>query len=1024
MLRYTLRDLVRNPRRSLASVLGVALAVGLFSGIVFFVDSSAASMTQRAIAPVTIDMQAGLSQPLASALSLTETIDAAGALATGQVATITLAVTNNAGQPATGVVVTDQPPAPLVYIPASTRLDGVAIPAGDQPNPLADGLLLGPVPAHGTRTVTYQARASAPVAGPHALAWRGTALSQQDPVPAAANAAAALTWPELQARVAAVRGVRTAELLASADLPAASLASGQRKLSEPLRLLAFDPVYLNNHPMVRLSGGQYSAGLALVSPATAVALGIQPGSSLSLFLPGRPQPLQMTAGGIADFSAANALFTSRNPETEGEFAQVPNVLVVSPDLFLSQVLPALRADAATASPVLKSPPYLEVDVGIDRARLVTDPALALTTTQGLKRTLERLAPGQVRVTDNLSRALSSARSDVVLAKALFLFLGLPGVLLAGYLSRYAGSLLAQAQRRERATLRARGVQSGHLLRVLTYNTIAVSLVGSLLGLGLGAAALLGIFGSNSIAAAPAQSLALSAGLSLAAGLLTTALAIYLPGRRSLARETGEERREMEAPAARPAWLRIRLDLILLAAAAIVAGITYLAGGFKPTGSEGQAVSLSFYALLTPLLAWLGGTLLGARLALGMVARLPDRRHGRFGRLVGGTLSRSVRRRSPALGAGVIAVSLAVAFGTSLAIFAASYEAEQQLGARFVVGSDMRVTPSALSRQPGTFSRQLQVPGVSGVSPVAETQNALVGTDKKNLVAVDAGNLASVADMRDSFFNGTTAERAMSALRADPAAVLVATEMASTFNIQPGDQVKVQLRDAAGNTVPVTLHTAGLFFNFPGFPQGVDLVGNLAYYQSATGIQSADFFLLRTTASDPASLTRVAEAIRTGPGRAVPLQVQTTTTAFNLDQSSLASLNLRGLGSLESAYTVLMSAGAVAVFVFGLLLQRRKEFVTMSALGIRMAQLRALVLGEAGLVAVISLAIGAVVGTAMAVMFVRILSPLFTVGAGAMAFPAGRLSLLGGAVLLAMLLAAWLAAASLSRLNPVELLREE
>ena len=66
MLSYVLRDLLRNPRRTLASVAGVALAVGLFSGIAFFVDSSSSQMTARAIAPVVINMQAGLIRPLAA----------------------------------------------------------------------------------------------------------------------------------------------------------------------------------------------------------------------------------------------------------------------------------------------------------------------------------------------------------------------------------------------------------------------------------------------------------------------------------------------------------------------------------------------------------------------------------------------------------------------------------------------------------------------------------------------------------------------------------------------------------------------------------------------------------------------------------------------------------------------------------------------------------------------------------------------------------------------------------------------
>ena len=81
MLSYTLRDLWRNPRRTLASLAGVVLAVGLFSGIAFFVDSSAATMTAHAIAPVALDMQVDLSAPLAGPLTVTETPGSPGPLA-------------------------------------------------------------------------------------------------------------------------------------------------------------------------------------------------------------------------------------------------------------------------------------------------------------------------------------------------------------------------------------------------------------------------------------------------------------------------------------------------------------------------------------------------------------------------------------------------------------------------------------------------------------------------------------------------------------------------------------------------------------------------------------------------------------------------------------------------------------------------------------------------------------------------------------------------------------------------------
>src|SRR4029453_9952506 len=54
MLRYVWRDLVRNPRRTLASLVGLTLGVALFSGVLFFSDGAGATMTQRAIAPLTL----------------------------------------------------------------------------------------------------------------------------------------------------------------------------------------------------------------------------------------------------------------------------------------------------------------------------------------------------------------------------------------------------------------------------------------------------------------------------------------------------------------------------------------------------------------------------------------------------------------------------------------------------------------------------------------------------------------------------------------------------------------------------------------------------------------------------------------------------------------------------------------------------------------------------------------------------------------------------------------------------------
>ena len=58
--------------------------------------------------------------------------------------------------------------------------------------------------------------------------------------------------------------------------------------------------------------------------------------------------------------------------------------------------------------------------------------------------------------DNISNTLDVAAGDADVAKRLFVFLGVPGGLLAAMLAAYSGTVLAEAQRREQAMLRVRG----------------------------------------------------------------------------------------------------------------------------------------------------------------------------------------------------------------------------------------------------------------------------------------------------------------------------------------------------------------------------------------------------------------------------------------------------------------------------------------------------------------------------------------------------------------------------------------
>src|SRR3954451_25429197 len=89
--RYAWRELVRNPRRTLAGLAGVTGGIALFSAVLFFAAGSRATMTRRAIAPLALDMQRVLSAPLGGRLRFQQRLVASAAtVSKGQTATIEL----------------------------------------------------------------------------------------------------------------------------------------------------------------------------------------------------------------------------------------------------------------------------------------------------------------------------------------------------------------------------------------------------------------------------------------------------------------------------------------------------------------------------------------------------------------------------------------------------------------------------------------------------------------------------------------------------------------------------------------------------------------------------------------------------------------------------------------------------------------------------------------------------------------------------------------------------------------------
>lgn len=1027
--RYVWADLVRNPRRTLSTVSGVALGIGLACAVLFFVDGLSASMTQRAVAPVPIDMQRVLTAPVGVDLVLDQRVSPAGKVGPGALIDVELAVANRSERPAHEVTVRAVPPAATTYVASSTTLDGRPVVGNEDPlatGPAKAGLNLGAMAPATAHVLRFRLQAQTPSEPSASL--RSTVSSREalSPIPAAASRRIDLT--DLAARVARVDGVAFAEPLLIADLGPGALQSDGRTTDTGARVFGMRPSYVARDPTVRLVAGS-PAGGALVSAEAAARLALGVGDQLTLTLPDATTRT-VTVGGVVDLTQARALFASRKGADLETFVYVKYAVVVDPATFDDVVRPAFeRAATSPETGALKGPPIREVDVGVDRGRLDADPGAALRRTRAIAAAVSAVAAQPDFLIDNISNTLAVARQDSALAKRMFLFLGLPGGVLAAVLAGYAGNVLAAAQRREQAILRTRGASRRHLLRMLALRVAAITGGGAVVGVAAGYLTARVVVGRD-LGRTTAASLTTSGVVSTAGGLLATGLALYVTGRRSIDREIDEDRRRLTARP--PLWRRLRLDLVGLAAVAAGTAVAVAGSAFAGTPGSvyvGRAVHLPLALLALPLGVWAAGCLLGARLT-SVALRASRPRSARFYRLVPALYRRSVARRPWAVADGVIAVGLIVALGTSLAVFTASYDAAKLHDSRFVTGGDLRITPRPESdrRIAVQDATTLAVDGVAAVTPVVYgVHNAVVRSartsDVANLAAFDPAAYARTAPLDPFTFPHQASPTAgLALLRRPQAAVLVSRQFAAFLQARVGDTVGLILARGTAAQVTADVVVAGIFTRLAGFPDGADAAIDIRTYAAAVGAATPDFFLARTTHGDAAALRHTAGELRSSP-LGDDIAVATRATALAKDQSSLAALNIRGLVSIDSGYGLAMSAVAVGIFVFGLLLQRRREYITLRSQGLAPRSVRALVAAEAATVAAAGSAVGVAVGLAMAVYFVRVLRALFVL-APPVVVPRGTVSGVVAVVVVATTVAAVAGSLVLNRLRPTELLRDE
>lgn len=729
------------------------------------------------------------------------------------------------------------------------------------------------------------------------------------------------------------------------------------------------------------------AGGVLLAQQTAANLHAVPGTVISIKRPGLP-PVEVTVGAVVDLPLADSFFqTIGAPAGSAPTAPPDNVLLLPIDQWHALFDPVAQTD----------PNALRVQLHATVPHdLPASPEKAFIQVGGLARNYESRMAGSAVIGDNLAARLDAARGDALYARVLFLFLGLPGALLAALATLVVVASGATARRRDQALLRLRGASPSIVLRLVAVEAAIIGLIGSLLGLGLGSLAVRLNFGRWGFGETTATSL-LWAALSVGCGLAFSFAMLLIPAWRSGRNERVNASRSVVQRRGPFWWERIGLDLALLAISAIVYWQA-ARGGYKIVlAPEGvPSVSVSYTSFLAPLLLWIGAALLAVRLtrlALArdgrLIAPLIRPIGHRLSPLIGGAMSRQRGR----VATGLALVLLAVAFAASTSLFNATYQAQARVDAELSNGGDVVVLGGPAADLNGRQASIAAAPGVAAVETL-QHRYAYVGADLQDLFGVNPATIMRAARLSDAFFVGDSANDAMARLAQTPDGVLVSPETVSDFQLHLNDPIRLRLQSAAdGQYHVVQFRYVGSAREFPTAPKDSFLVANDAYVAAQTGNASVQGLLIKTSSgSDPAA---VAAAVRTTLGPASGATTRDIGEQQRLIDSGLTSVSLRGLTRIELIFALALAAtGAGLVLALGLE-ERRRTLAIASALGAKPRQLASFVWSEAGLILTGGLLGGLALGWGVAQVLTKLLTHVFDPPPLAMTVPWPYLALVVG-----------------------------
>lgn len=745
------------------------------------------------------------------------------------------------------------------------------------------------------------------------------------------------------------------------------------------KIVGISDSYKNNFPLELRSLVGAASG-ALITQQAAANLHVQPGDTVTIQRLGLP-PVDVKIDGVTDMPNADSFFQAIGmPASAAPQAPPDNVLI----------LPAAQWHAIFDPQSAVRPDTVKMQYHVRIAHTFpTDPEAAYISVQRLANNLEARIAGSGLVGNNIAARLDAVRADALYAKVLFLFLGLPGAILAVLLVLFIAASGEGHRKHEQDLLRIHGASTARIIHIQSLEAWGMGVGGVLVGILLAFLVDSLLIPINAATSGLVFAWIMFASL---AGIVLALAAVIIPSLRTL-RNSDQLVVKDEHAFMKPLWQRIYLDVIFLAISAIEFWRTASTGYSIVMAPEGIAsVTVHYESFMGPLFLWIGGVLLALRLSDIFIAKTPSLTAtvlrptaGRLAPVVSASLSRDRRFVTR----GILLVALALSFAISTSIFNTTYNQQAMVDAELTNGSDVTVTGIVpFSSNDPRLQKIAALPDIAG-SQLMQHRFAYVGKDLQDMYGVDPSKIQSATNISNAFFANHNAQATLIALQHQKDGILISEETKNDFQLNNGDLINLRMQDARDNAYrEVPFHVVGVVREFPTAPKDSFFVANADYIASATHNPAFEVLLLRAKGSPARLAAEVGSAL--GPDS---IKISEIGAVQKTISSGITSVDLRGLTSLELTFAIILLASSIGLVLALGLSERRRNFAIMKMIGGDKRELNAFIQSETATIFVGGTVVGSILGIGIAAMLVKVLTGIFDPPPEVLAFPWGYIATL-------------------------------